>query len=94
MSAATIPPPPIECPNVECFTSFDLVTASGSGISRSFTQPGAVSAPFAGFERSPPVKLDTKSIEGVGFTPATSGDYTFCISDFKLFDAAGNEVTP
>ena len=95
MSATTIPAPPVDCPDVECFTGFDLMTAPGSGMRATFMQPGAQVAPFGSFEHSPALAFDTTSLEGVGFNPAVgSGDYAFCISDLRLRDAAGNEVTP
>lgn len=94
VSATTVPPPPVDCPNASCFVNFKLVTAPGSGTQMTFTQPGPVSAPFTGFERSPATTFDTTSVEGVGFGPAGAGDYSFCISDFKFLDAAGTEVKP
>src|SRR4029077_16941853 len=43
--AATTPPPPLDCPNASCFTSFDLETAPLSGVRATFTQPGPQVAP-------------------------------------------------
>jgi hypothetical protein len=94
VGATTVPPPPVDCPNASCFVNFNLVTAPGSGMSQTFAQPGAVVAPFGGFERSPATTFDTTSVEGVQFNPAAAGEYAFCISDLKFLDAAGNEVQP
>jgi hypothetical protein len=90
----------LECPDsdLDCFNSgFTLMTAPASDIPVNITSSEPVVAPFVDFEQTPPrtvtEKFDTSKLNFVAFVVGP-GDYNFCVDDFKLLDAAGNEVKP
>jgi len=89
----------LDCPmsGFDCFTyGFDLMTAPLSAIPVTVTQPGPQVAPFANFEQTRSgvsQTFDTSALQYLFFGVGT-GDYDFCLHDFKFLDAAGNEVKP
>ena len=72
----------------DCFYPPNFVFANVS-------TPGPVMAPLAEFrsEEDPTLAIDPTVLDDVYFTVGT-GDYDFCVHDFKLLDAAGAEVKP
>jgi hypothetical protein len=96
VGAATTPPAPVDCPEASCLTNFDLGTSPTSGVNMSFPAPGPQVASFANFHASGGggQTFDPTALDLLAFATTGAGDYAFCISDFKLLDAAGNEVTP
>jgi len=89
----------LDCPmsGFDCFTyGFQLMTAPLSNIPVTITAPGPQVAPFANFEQTRSgvsQTFDTSALQYL-FFGVPSGDYDFCLQDFRFLDAAGNEVKP
>jgi hypothetical protein len=96
VAASTTPPAPVDCPQISCFTNYDLATPEIAGVAAHFTAPGPQIAPFANFYQADGGSnpLDAVALEHLAFAPSTPGDYDFCISDIKFRNAAGDEVRP
>jgi hypothetical protein len=89
----------LDCPasGFDCFTyGFDLMTAPLSNVPVTFTASGPQVAPFVDFQQTRSgvsQTFDTSALQYLFFGVGT-GDYDFCLRDFKFLDAAGNEVKP
>jgi len=89
----------LDCPMsaFDCFTyGFQLMTAPLSNIPLTITAPRPVVAPFAAFQQTRSgvsQTFDTSALQYL-FFGVPSGDYDFCLQDFRFLDAAGNEVKP
>jgi hypothetical protein len=74
---------------------FELTDDAGDVIS--LDQAGPLVAPLASFVQQYPEQatknFDTSALDGLELE-LDAGDFDFCLSDFKLLDADGIEVTP
>jgi len=77
-------------------TGFRWVTAPGSQTPVIITAAGQQIAPFANFEQSnsaaSPI-FDITALDSFAFLVGP-GSLDFCVHDFRLLDAAGEEVKP
>ena len=78
----------------ECYDSWDLMTGARTNVVKVISEPGVVTAPFADFAGVDPNQSFNTSHLGDFIFVLGAGDYDFCVSDFKLLDANGNQVTP
>jgi len=89
--------PDCAAPTAACLQNgFYVMAADRPGVPISFTEAGTQTLQLSDFKvapwEDPTLSLDLTRLASVQFELST-GDFDFCVRDFKLLDAAGNQVT-